>query len=138
MKGIVRAWHIILIFLLAFSLSAVLFNFGSNPIRLAQIYGTKIGRAMGLSMSVTENPFNSLALQLNEKEQRLTERENDLNQLQQQLIQSNRNYKLILMALTFLVFLLIFFVILNFYLDGKRRRKEELEEQKKIREARGF
>lgn len=81
MKGIVRIWHIILIFLFAFSVSAVLFNFGSSPIRLAQIYGAKIGQAMGLSMTVTENPYNTLALQLGEKEQALTERENGLNQI---------------------------------------------------------
>lgn len=138
MKGMVRAWHIVLIFLFAFSVSAVLFNFGSNPIHLAQIYGAKVGQAMGLSMSVTENPYNKLAMQLNEKEQALTQRENDLNQLQEQLLQSNENYKLILMILTLLIFVLLFLVILNFYLDSKRRRREEVEVLKKIREERGF
>jgi predicted PurR-regulated permease PerM len=138
MKGIVRVWHIILIFLFAFSVSAVLFNFGSSPIRLAQIYGAKIGQAMGLSMTVTENPYNKLALQLDEKEQSLTERENNLNLLQQQLLQSNENYKIILMILTLLVFVLLFLVILNFYLDGRRKRQEELAVLKKIREERGF
>jgi hypothetical protein len=138
MKGIVRIWHIILIFLFAFSVSAALFNFGSNPIKLAQIYGAKIGQAMGLSMTVTENPYNTLALQLSEKEQALTEREDGLKQLEQQLLQSNENYKLILMILTLLIFILLFLVILNFYLDSRRKRQEELTVLKKIREERGF
>ena len=138
MKGMVRAWHIILIFLFAFSVSAVLFDFGSNPIKLAQIYGAKFSQAMGLSLSIAENPYNKLALQLNEKERSLNERENYLNQLQTDLVQSSRSYKLVLMALTFLMFLLIFLVILNFYLDNRRRRHDDLEERKRIREARGF
>jgi len=138
MKGIIRAWHIILIFLFAFSVSAALFNFGSNPLKLAQLYGAKMSRAMGLTMSVTENPHNKLALQLSEKEQNLNEREKNLNQLQEQLIQNNLSYRLILMVLTLLVFVLFFLVILNFYLDSRRKRRDELAERQRIREARGF
>ena len=138
MKKVVKIWHIVLIFLFAFNVSAALFNFGSNPIKLAQIYGAKVSEAMGLSMTVTENPYNKLALQLDEKQQALSERENGLKQLEQQLLQSNENYKIILMMLTLLVFVLLFLVIINFYLDGRRRRQEELALLKKIREDRGF
>ena len=79
------------------------------------------GSAIGVSVSVPPNPFNTLAQQLQEKEDSLHFRERDLEAKEKKLTEDGKNLsgKFVYVVLGLLTIL----VSVNFYLDYKRRKK---------------
>lgn len=83
-----------------------------------------LGSSVGVSVSVSPNPYNTLAVQLQDWQNKLIEKEKTLNQKELELrqkstIQGEIISKLIV-ALLGIIFLL---VLINFYLDFKFRIK---------------
>jgi len=122
-KKIIKIWHIVLIFLIGVVFSSLLFYLGANPLDVYKFIGAKIGSAVGLSVSVPENPFNELAFSLKQKEGRLAEREKALD-LKEAEIQkkSGLGENKFTLAIVLGIVILFILVTLNYYLDYRRRR----------------
>ncbi len=102
-----------------------------NPINISQYFGARFGSAVGMSISVPENPFNKLALQLREKEDRLNQKERQLAKREAELgVAQNQDQTFLLILLTAGIIVLFVLVIINYYLDFKRRRQLLQEQQK--------
>ncbi|MCK5212225.1 hypothetical protein KAJ89_05990, partial [Candidatus Parcubacteria bacterium] len=95
-----------------------------NPIDISVFLGAKMGSAIGMNISVPENPFNKLAFQLDEKEARLNEQEKKLDERADALGVGD-NIGLWLMIIAFGIGVLFVLILFNFYLDIKRRRLKE-------------
>ena len=97
---------------------------GLNPVDIGVFLGAKIGSAVGLSTSVVENPFSRLALQLNEKEERLNKLEKELNKKEKSLGEYNKteNSRLLLWLMAGGIIVLFMLIALNYYLDWKRKK----------------
>lgn len=108
------------------ALVLTLLYMATNPLKLEKFVATNIGRAVGLSLSVSENPYNTLALELQKKEERINAREKDLEKIQEDLKTSYRYTNWLILVLGASVVLLFFLVLLNFYFDYRRRKREEI------------
>jgi hypothetical protein len=94
------------------------------PTDLVSYSLASLGSAVGVSVSVPPNPYNTIAVQLQDWQNKLIEKEKTLNQKelelrQKSVIQGEIISKLIV-ALLGIIFLL---VLINFYLDFKFRVK---------------
>jgi hypothetical protein len=123
-KKIIRAIHYLRVYFLVFITISFFYYLGLQPVNVSKFIGAKMGRAVGMSISVPENPFNHLALQLDEKQSRLAVQENDLEKRELALtsINSGPQYKLIIVLATGIVVLFIL-ILLNFYFDYRRRKQ---------------
>jgi len=126
-KKIIKFIHelrILFLILIIFGFFGVI---GINPINVSQFFGAKLGEAVGMSVSVPENPFNKLALQLEEKENSLNVREVELQKREQNLdsggvpIDGQKNVIVLLMVGIIVLFIL---VLVNYYLDYQRRKTD--------------
>lgn len=109
----------------AFFLMIVIYFFamiGVNPLDVGSFFGAKFGSAIGMSTSVAENPFNKLAVQLEQKEKALDIREQRVEKMERELT-SGFGYGGIIYLLAAGVAILFFLLLINFYLDYKRRKK---------------
>ncbi len=107
------------------------YQIGLNPVDVGKFLGANIGSAVGINVSIPENPVNKFALQLKEKEDILNAREQDLDVRAQKYVESGRSSQNILIAILGVgVVLLFVLVIVNYYLDYKRKKSEQ---GKKIR-----
>ncbi len=122
---IVKIWNYATIFIIAVMFTSVLNYLGTNPLEMCKFFGAEVGNAVGLSVGVAENPFNKLALQLEEKEDLLNAKENNLTNLENELRKSSRTSNIILLIIVFVLFILFFLILFNYYLDYKRRQEEE-------------
>jgi len=95
---------------------------GANPVNVSQFIGGKLGRAVGMSVSIPDNPFNKLALQLKEKEDELNAREKELSAREADLNEQRANASPWLIGLYAGIAILFFLIIINYYLDYRRRR----------------
>ncbi|MCK4539735.1 hypothetical protein KAU09_01110 [Candidatus Parcubacteria bacterium] len=97
---------------------------GLNPIDVGVFLGAKIGSAVGMSTSVAENPFSRLAFQLSEKEDRLNQKEKELNEREKSLDKHNKteDQTLLFWLMAGGIMVLFILIILNYYLDWKRKR----------------
>ena len=77
-----------------------------------------------MSVSVPENPFNRLALQLKEKEERLNQKEIELSEREKDLRNIKSGQNRLVTGLLVGIVILFGLVILNYYLDWRRRKKE--------------
>ncbi len=103
---------------------AFLAYLGLNPLDLSRYYGARFGSAVGMSMSIPENPVNKLALELSNKEKSLADREADLRKREEGLAKQPNNDRLVMILLGAGIILLFVLIIINFYLDRRYRRKE--------------
>jgi hypothetical protein len=123
---IVSFFHNLRLLFLAVIIVTLLYNFGLNPVNVGRYVGAQFGRAVGLSVGVPENPFNKLALQLEEKEDQLNVREKSLNEQEAKLAaQAEVRYSPLLTGLTIGVIILFLLVIFNYYLDYRRKKRAE-------------
>lgn len=109
----------------------LLFVLSLEPRGTVDFVGYKVGQAIGVSnsASVPANPMNTLAAQLKEKEERLTQREETLANMEGDLLRitSVKYNRLLWVSITFLSFL-FFLLISNYLWDHKRRKHlEEIE-----------
>lgn len=94
-------------------------KYKASPLAVLRYLFAQIGSSVGVSLTVPENPFNTWAKQLQEKEAQLQEKEKLINEL---LVSSQRESKFILVAILVLMIILFFLLLLNFYFDWKSRR----------------
>ena len=126
LKRTIKFIHRLRIFFFLFILVSFLYYLGLNPVDVGRFVGSKIGSAVGMSISVSENPFNKLALQLKEREEGLDEREEALAVREIELnkqAQADNNPAIIFLLAG--VAVLFFLIILNYYLDYRRRKKDK-------------
>lgn len=123
LKTVVKTIHALRIFFLCYIIIAFLFVLGVNPIDIGKFIGAGMGSAVGMSLSVPENPFNRLAFQLKEKEESLNQREVELNE-REQALKSSGGQNIIFIILAAGIGVLFVLVMLNYYFDYKRRKKE--------------
>jgi hypothetical protein len=96
---------------------------GLNPIDLSRYYGARFGSAVGMSMSIPENPVNKLALDLKKKEEALAAREQDLSRREAELINRPERDRLLIWLMGLGIIVLFLLISLNFYLDRRSRKK---------------
>jgi hypothetical protein len=116
--------HTLRIFFLCFIIVGFLYIIGLNPVSIAKFIGAKFGFAVGMSTSVPENSFNQLASQLKEKENALAQREKELKIRADELQKENDGNDFLVVALGAGIIVLFALVLLNYYLDYKRRKNE--------------
>ena len=100
--------------------------FNASPIVIGKYFIAQVGSAVGVTVGVAPNPFNTLAQQLKEKELALADREKELQQeeaafgkkIDKKLATQNKIFLYLLIVGGILALL----VLLNFYLDYRRRR----------------
>ena len=127
-RTIKKIHHYRLLFLFTISLVFLAF-LGLNPIDLSKYYGAQFSSAIGMSVSIPENPVSKVAIQLKEKEESLNARELALAERELALSSkpSQDNFIIYLMGSGIVVLFLL--ILINFYLDKRhRKRKEKLNE----------
>ena len=125
LKKTIKFIHTLRVFLLVFIVIAFFTVLGINPVDISKFVGSKIGRAVGMSISVPENPFNKLALQLKEREIELDARERDL--AGKELALNNifgKQFNFTILALSIGIGILFILVVFNYYLDYRRKKKK--------------
>lgn len=121
-KKTVRKIHDLRIFFLAFILVSFLYQIGLGPMDVSKMIGARFSSAIGMNVGVPENPINSLAKQLDEKEKKLAQKETELAQREEDLKKIIREDKtIVFMGLGIIVLFIL--VLLNYFLDYRRRGK---------------
>lgn len=138
-KRLIQFWHILTVSFVTIIVTAFLAHLGIDPIDIGRFLGARVGLALDVtsSASVPANPFNTLALQLREKEALLDAREQELEQIKTSLSGETDFLRQWLVYLIPLVAALIILVIMNFYFDYKERKllQKIEEDERKIIEA---
>lgn len=124
LKPTIKLIHHLRVLLFMMIVMSFLYVANLNPIDISVFMGAKIGSAIGMDVGVPENPFNKLALQLDEKEAKLDDREKKLDERADALGVGD-NIGLWLMIIAFGIGVLFVLILLNFYLDIQRRRRKE-------------
>ncbi len=127
LKKTAQKIHDLRIFLFAFILVSFLFSVGINPIDIGRFFGAKFSNAIGVGAqaSIPPNPFNTLALQLEEKELMLRQKEKEIAFKEDQVVSTSNllQSKLILLLIGGMI-VLFFLIIFNYFFDWKRRRQQ--------------
>jgi len=127
LKRTIRVIHNLRVFFLAVIVISFFFYLGVNPISLGQFVGAQFGDAVGMEVSIPQNPFNKLAAQLEEKEERLAQKEKALDKREQALAAEQTGApKTIIWVLAAGIAVLFVLILVNYYLDWKRRKKDKL------------
>lgn len=116
---------IVLLLCLGVSIAALLLQLGANDssLRFDQYVMRQLASVIGISAAVPENSFNTLALQLKEKENTLTQREEEIQNKELALAkQREGREKSDMLYVTVGGGVLLFLVLFNFYLDYRRRQ----------------
>ena len=96
-----------------------------NPLDIGYFLSVKLGKAIGMSVSIPENPYNKVAMQLKEKEERLNAREAELNQREASLESSVMNsQKKMLGFIAVGIVVLFVLILINFYYDWFRQKRQ--------------
>ena len=112
-----RLWFFVLIVV------GLLYVVGLNPASISVFLGAKFGSAIGMSINIPENPFNKLAAQLKDKEDQLAQKENELLSREQAIAKKTiSQQRIIIIMLGIGITILFVLVIINYYLDFKRRK----------------
>lgn len=124
LKRTARQVHKLRVYLFALIVVIFFFELGLSPVDISKFVGSKVGLAVGMSVGVAENPFNKLALQLEEKEKKLEQKEVELSLKEKELNKEKffDNDKLLLFSAGGIIILFIL-ISVNFYLDYKRKNK---------------
>jgi hypothetical protein len=111
--------RILFLFFIPFCFFLVL---GMNPVDLSRIITGKMGQAVGISVGVSENKYNKLAAQLEDKEDRLDAREGELALLEKKMSDSYKGQETLILFLFAGIMILFMLVSVNYYLDYKRKK----------------
>lgn len=128
----VKHIHKFRILFFVFIVGAFLQTVGVSPIDYTKYLGARFSSAVGVgsSASVPPNPINTLALQLQSKEENLNIRESQLNKKEAEL--ASANYVLqnkIIWGMIIGIVTLFILIILNFILDWRRRKFKYMEHE---------
>lgn len=119
---IFRFIHDLKVFFLAIIFLSFFNILGANPLDIGKFFGAQFSQAVGMSVSVPENPFSKLALQLKEKENNLNEREQVLASRERDLSGTDKFQNRIIYSIGIGMIVLLILIIVNFFLDHQRRR----------------
>jgi hypothetical protein len=119
----IKKIHSFRIFFLCFIILAFLLNLGLDPIDVGKFVGAKLGSAVGMGVSIPENPFNKVALQLKEKEEKLALKEIELYEREMAISKTDSESGLLTYLLGGGIIFLFILILLNFYLDYVRKKK---------------
>ncbi len=94
-----------------------------NPLAVVKYFLATAGSTVGVSLGVPDNPFNTLAQQLKEKETRLENREYALDEREVELEERNLFLpsEIVLSLILGTMVMLLSLISLNFYFDHKDR-----------------
>lgn len=126
--GIYRKVAISLFSVIVLTLVVFYAVFRVNPLALGRYLIAQIGSGVGITVSVPQNPFNTLAQELREKESALLEKEEEIKQreleFQERIAkeQRSRNTAFLVYLLTGGIVLLAL-ILLDRRLDHRRLRK---------------
>jgi len=122
LKKLFKFIHDLKVFFLAIIFFSFLSMLGANPIDMIEFFSANLGKAVGVSTTVPENPFNSLAAQLKEKENKLALKENELKQREDSLsgINSAQNRSILFIGIGVVVLFVL--ILINFIMDYKRKK----------------
>ena len=97
-----------------------------NPLAVVRYFLATAGSTVGVSLGVPENPFNTLAQQLKEKETRLENREYVLDEREGELEERSLFLpsEIILNLILGMMIMLLSLISLNFYFDHKDRNSQ--------------
>ena len=95
---------------------------GVNPLDIGKFFGAEFSQAVGMSVSIPENPFNKLAVQLKEKEKNLNEREIALDNREKNISPVDQTQNRIIYGIGIGMIFLLVLITTNFFLDFHRRR----------------
>lgn len=127
-KKTIQTIHDLRIFFLAMILAAFLGVVGINPVSVWNFIGSSASLAgePGVSSQATvkPNPYNTLALQLREKESSLDSRESDLDQKEQSLLAINAKQNKIIYGVIAGIIVLFLLIVANYILDFQRRKRD--------------
>lgn len=129
-KKTVKHIHNFRVFFLAFILVSFLYTVGVSPIDYSRYIGARFSSAVGMSSSasVPENPMNTLALQLSDKETKLAQKENELNKREAEI--ESAKYVLqnkVIWGMIIGIIILFILILINFFLDWRRRKTKYME-----------
>ena len=124
LKPTIKLIHHLRVLLFMMIVMSFLYVANLSPIDISVFLGARVGSAIGMNISVPENPFNKLATALDEKETRLNEQEKKLDE-RADALGIGDNIGLWLMVIAFGIGALFVLILLNFYLDIKQRRFKE-------------
>lgn len=118
----VKFIHKLRVYFLLFSSFVFLAYLGLNPLSLGRFLGAEIGLAVGMNVGVAENPFNKLALELDNKENQLNKREQELKKQEEDLSAPNKKQDRMIFLMAIGIWALFCLILFNYYLDYKRRK----------------
>jgi len=124
-KKTVKHIHKFRILFFAFILFSFLSTYGVSPFEYSKYLGARFSSAVGVgsSASVPENPMNTLAMQLKEKQDDLNIREKQLDKREADI--ESANYILenkLIWGMLIGIIVLFLLIIINFILDWRRKR----------------
>ncbi len=122
LKRTAKQVHKLRVYLFALIVVIFFFELGLSPVDITKFVGSKVGLAVGMSVGVADNPFNKLAMQLDEKERKLEQKEEELSKREEALnkeIYSGNDILLLFSAGGIIVLFIL--ISVNFYLDFKRK-----------------
>jgi hypothetical protein len=124
-KRLFKLIHDLRIFLFAFIIVTTFYSVGLNPVDFGKYFTTKLTQAVGIgtSTTVSPNPFNTLASQLKQKEERLNKKEADLNA--QNFSFGSLSQRSLFFIMIFGIVILFFLILMNFYLDYRNVKKSK-------------
>lgn len=129
LKKIIQAIHRARLSLSILVLVLFLALIGLNPINLTEYLSAKFSLAVEnmnrATAKVEPNPYNTLAMQLLDKEQGLNDKEKMLREKESQLVSINSGQTKIIYGLAIGIMILFCLILFNYYLDYRRRHKKE-------------
>lgn len=132
LQKIIKTIFSLRLFFLLFLTVGLFYYMGLNPVTLGKFVGAKMGSAVGVSMTVPENPMNKLALELRKKEENLNIRENQIQKREDDLNTQRMGTQMkLIIGLGIGIIVLFILIIFNFYLDYRRRRLAAPQQIKK-------
>lgn len=123
----VKKIHHYRIWFLVLSSFVFLAFLGLNPVDISKYYGARFGSAIGMSVSIPENPVSKIAIQLKEKEESLNIRELDLNERENALGNNFSSDNIVMYIMGFGIIALFLLILINFYLDKRHRAKNSIK-----------
>ena len=120
---------VVLLFVLFGVFGLIKIVFDASPIAIGEYLVAQVGSGIGITVSVPPNPFNTLAQQLKEKEDKLVVKEKELQQKEeifqeQSSREQNSQNKNIIIYLIIGGGILLLLIVLNFYLDYRRKSND--------------
>ena len=132
LNKLIKIIHTLRVFFFFLIFFVFLFYLGLSPLDVGRYVGAQFGAAISgdiptnISVSIPANPFNTLALQLKEKENKLSDREKGIDQRESDLIRAGSLQSKLMWILSIGIVILFVLIIVNYIMDYKRRKQSKI------------